>query len=82
MERTRDLAHTRERILKAALGEFAANGLAGARCDRNRVETLIAQLRPLDPPSWRRCWYDTGRLLPIIFPITKASDWLDSKTIA
>src|SRR5215471_19291099 len=33
MERTRDLARTRERILKAALSEFAANGLAGARCD-------------------------------------------------
>jgi len=33
MERTRDLARTRERILKAALREFAANGLAGARCE-------------------------------------------------
>jgi AcrR family transcriptional regulator len=33
MERTRDLARTRERILKAALCEFAANGLAGARCE-------------------------------------------------
>ena len=33
MERTRDLARTRERILKAALSEFAANGLAGARCE-------------------------------------------------
>ena len=33
MERTRDLARTRARILKAALAEFAANGLAGARCE-------------------------------------------------
>lgn len=33
MERTRDLARTRERILKAALAEFAAHGLAGTRCD-------------------------------------------------
>jgi AcrR family transcriptional regulator len=32
MERTRDLARTRDRILKAALAEFATNGLAGARC--------------------------------------------------
>jgi TetR/AcrR family transcriptional regulator len=32
MEKTRDLARTRERILKAALTEFAAKGLAGARC--------------------------------------------------
>jgi predicted nucleic acid-binding protein len=41
-------------------------GVTGS--DRSRVETLIAQLLPLDPPSWRRCWYDTGRLLPKIFP--------------
>lgn len=33
MERTRDLARTRERLLSAALTEFAAHGLAGARCD-------------------------------------------------
>jgi AcrR family transcriptional regulator len=32
VQRTRDLTRTRERILKAALAEFAANGLAGARC--------------------------------------------------
>jgi AcrR family transcriptional regulator len=33
MERTRDLARTRERLLAAALTEFATHGLAGARCD-------------------------------------------------
>ena len=33
MERSRDLARTRERILKAALAEFAGHGLAGTRCD-------------------------------------------------
>jgi TetR/AcrR family transcriptional regulator len=33
MSRIRDLERTRARILKAALAEFAANGLAGARCD-------------------------------------------------
>ncbi len=32
MEQTRDLARTRESILQAALMEFAAHGLAGARC--------------------------------------------------
>jgi AcrR family transcriptional regulator len=32
MEKTRDLARTRERILKAALTEFATYGLTGARC--------------------------------------------------
>jgi predicted nucleic acid-binding protein len=41
-------------------------GVAGP--DRRGVETLISQLLPLDPPSWRRCWYETGRLLPRIFP--------------
>jgi len=32
MEKVRDLARTRERILSAALAEFAAHGLGGARC--------------------------------------------------
>ena len=32
MDKTRDLARTRERILKAAMAEFADKGLAGARC--------------------------------------------------
>lgn len=35
---------------------------------RRKVETLIRQLVPLEPPSWQRCWYETGRLLPKIFP--------------
>ena len=35
---------------------------------RRRVEKLLSRLLPLDPPSWRRCWYETGRLLPNIFP--------------
>ena len=35
---------------------------------RRRVETIVSQLVPLEPPSWRRCWYETGRLLPKIFP--------------
>jgi len=41
-------------------------GVAGP--NRRQVETLVRQLVPLEPPSWRRCWYDTGRLLPQIFP--------------
>lgn len=32
------------------------------------VERLIDHLLPLEPPSWRQCWYETGRLLPRIFP--------------
>lgn len=31
------------------------------------VETLIDALIPLEPPSWRGCWYDAGRLLPRLF---------------
>jgi predicted nucleic acid-binding protein len=32
------------------------------------VEKLIAQMLPLEPPSWRQCWHDVGRLLPRAFP--------------
>ena len=35
---------------------------------RRKVETLVRQLVSIEPPSWQRCWYDTGRLLPKIFP--------------
>ena len=41
-------------------------GVAGR--GRRQVEKLLNQLVPLDPPSWRRCWVETGRLLPTIFP--------------
>jgi predicted nucleic acid-binding protein len=41
-------------------------GVSGS--DQRQVETLVSQLVPLDPPSWRRCWYEAGRLLPQIFP--------------
>jgi AcrR family transcriptional regulator len=33
VEKNRNLARTRERILKAALAKFAAHGLAGTRCE-------------------------------------------------
>jgi predicted nucleic acid-binding protein len=35
---------------------------------RNLVERLVRQLLALEPPSWRQCWYEAGRLLPRIFP--------------
>ncbi len=35
---------------------------------RRSVEKLIRQLVPLEPSSWRQCWYETGRVLPRIFP--------------
>lgn len=41
-------------------------GVSGS--GRRSVEKLVAQLVPLEPPSWRRCWIEGGRLLPQIFP--------------
>ena len=32
------------------------------------VMRLVRGLAPLEPPSWRRCWIDAGRLLPRVFP--------------
>ena len=32
------------------------------------VEELIKRLNPIEPPSWRRCWIEAGRLLPKVFP--------------
>lgn len=31
------------------------------------VEKLVDQLLPIEPPSWRRCWLDAGRVLPEVF---------------
>ncbi len=41
-------------------------GVSGSA--RRNVEKLIDQLIPLEPSSWRQCWYEAGRLLPRIFP--------------
>ena len=32
------------------------------------VNKLVRRLVPLEPPSWRRCWIETGPLLPRLFP--------------
>jgi predicted nucleic acid-binding protein len=32
------------------------------------VMRLVRGLVPLEPPSWRACWLETGRLLPRVFP--------------
>jgi predicted nucleic acid-binding protein len=32
-----------------------------------RVDELVKRLLPIEPPSWRRCWLDIGRLLPRVF---------------
>ncbi|MCC6766311.1 MAG: PIN domain-containing protein [Deltaproteobacteria bacterium] len=31
------------------------------------VERLVRSLVAIEPPSWRRCWLEAGRLLPRIF---------------
>src|SRR5207247_8923875 len=36
----------------------------GARSVRRLVRGLVS----LEPPSWRSCWLETGRLLPPLFP--------------
>ncbi len=43
--------------------------LRGARAGRLRraVEHLIAQLVPIEPPSWREAWLDAGRVLRRVF---------------
>lgn len=46
----------------------ASELLRGVRGESRRsVDKLVAKLLPLEPPSWRRCWFETGRLLPTIF---------------
>jgi predicted nucleic acid-binding protein len=46
----------------------ASELLRGARSATRTVARLVDRLLPLEPPSWRRCWLETGRLLPRIFP--------------
>src|SRR5262245_24866703 len=38
-----------------------------SRRPRSVIERLVRQLVPIEPPSWRQCWYDAGRLLPEMF---------------
>jgi predicted nucleic acid-binding protein len=65
-----DIALQETGMLPVRLSPIVASellrGVSGS--DRRRVETLVSQLVPLDPPSWRRCWYEAGRLLPKVFP--------------
>ena len=36
------------------------------------VLRLVRGLVPVEPPSWRACWLETGRLLPRVFPAHEA----------
>jgi predicted nucleic acid-binding protein len=40
----------------------------GTPATRSEVTEMVARLRPIEPPSWRRCWIEAGSLLPRIFP--------------
>ena len=57
-------------LLPVRLSPVVASELLRGVTDngRRKVETLVRQLLSIDPPSWQRCWYDAGRLLPKIFP--------------
>lgn len=47
----------------------ASELLRGARARSIRtVDALVRRLAPVEPPAWRSCWYETGRLLPKVFP--------------
>jgi predicted nucleic acid-binding protein len=65
-----DLALHEVNLLPVRLSPVVASELLRGVTDsgRRKVETLVRQLFPVGPPSWRRCWYETGRLLPKIFP--------------
>ena len=46
----------------------ASELLRGARGRSLRpVAQLVRQLVAIEPPSWRQCWLDAGRLLPRLF---------------
>ena len=56
--------------LSVRLSPVVASELLRGTSGRGRraVEALVARLVPLEPPSWRRCWLEAGRLLPRVFP--------------
>lgn len=46
----------------------ASELLRGARGQAARaVEKLVARLLPIEPPSWRRCWLDSGRIVRALY---------------
>jgi len=46
----------------------ASELLRGAtRQATSAVDDLVRRLGSLEPPSWRRCWLEAGRLLPRVF---------------
>jgi predicted nucleic acid-binding protein len=66
-----DVAH--ERLARDSVIRLspivASELLRGARRGAIRlVEDVVSGLLPVEPPSWRRCWLEAGRLLPRIFP--------------
>jgi predicted nucleic acid-binding protein len=63
-----------EVLARAAVGPVrlspvvAAELLRGSRGRARRaIERLVARMVPIEPPSWRERFYESGRLLPRIF---------------
>ena len=69
---TRPLAHILDAVgnppvrLSPVVASELLRGVSG-RGTRS-VMRLVRGLVPLEPPSWRACWLETGRLLPRVFP--------------
>ena len=62
---TRDVGNMPIRLSPVVASELL-RGIS--RTGRNLAERLVSQLVSIEPPSWRQCWYEAGRLLPRIFP--------------
>lgn len=69
---TRRLADTLEAVshssvrLSPVVASELLRGVSGSGA--RTVMRLVRGLVPLEPPSWRACWLETGRLLPRVFP--------------
>ena len=69
---TRPLAHILDAVgnprvrLSPVVASELLRGVSGG--GTRSVMRLVRRLVPLEPPSWRACWLETGRLLPRVFP--------------
>jgi len=69
---TRPLSHVLQAVdnppvrLSLVVASELLRGVSGR--GRRTVMRVVRGLAPLEPPSWRACWLETGRLLPRVFP--------------
>jgi predicted nucleic acid-binding protein len=64
-EALRRVAYAAIRLSPVVVSELLRGSKGRAR---RSVDRLVAQLVPLEPPSWRRAWIDAGKLMPSVFP--------------